>query len=542
MPVGYLALVLHAHLPYVRHPEYEYFLEEEWLYEAVTETYLPLIEVFDRLMADRVPFQLTLTISPPLAAMLEDTLLQQRCLGHLTRLIELAGKECVRTRGDPQLAPLAEFYRLRFESALDLYRNRCQCNLLTAFRQYQHQGVLEIMTCAATHAFLPNYAVQPEVVRAQIQIAADDYRRVFGRDPKGIWLPECGYFPGLDPLLADEDIRFFFTDAHGILHATPRPLYGTYAPVFCPDSGVAAFGRDLESSKQVWSAREGYPGDGDYREFYRDIGYDLDPEYIGPYVQPDGTRKNTGIKYHRITGSVGLGAKLPYHPQQAGRKADLHAGNFMFNRERQIDHASRIMGRPPIIVAPYDAELFGHWWYEGPIWLEYLIRKVAYDQGVFQLITPAEFLRRHDTHQLCAPSFSSWGDQGYASYWLNETNDWIYSHLHQMGFRMIAAAGRYAAPTHLQRRALNQAARELLLAQSSDWAFIMKAGTMVQYAADRTRRHGARLFRLLDDLDSGRVDEVWLSKVEYLDSILPEIDYRKYLPNEELRMQMGGTI
>ncbi|HEY2932942.1 MAG TPA: 1,4-alpha-glucan branching protein domain-containing protein [Acidobacteriota bacterium] len=528
MPIGYLALVLHAHLPFVRHPEYEYFLEEDWLYEAITETYLPLIEIFDKLVYDQVPFQLTMTVSPPLASMLEDSLLQERYRHHLDKLLELSKREIVRTKQDPHFRYLADFYRQRFESARDIYLNRYGGNLMNAFRNYQRLGCLEIITCGATHAFLPNYVVQPQVIRAQIQIAADHYRKVFGCSPKGIWLPECGYFPGVDEFLAEEDIHFFFTDAHGILHAQPRPLYGTYAPVFSPDSGVAAFGRDLESSRQVWSSKEGYPGDPEYREFYRDIGYDLDQDYIAPYVQPDGKRKHTGIKYYRITGDVGLGEKAPYDPYRALHKADLHAGNFMFNRERQIEHLFSAMGKPPIVVAPYDAELFGHWWYEGPIWLEYLIRKTAYDQDVFQLITPANFLRKFDTHQACTPSFSSWGDQGYASYWLNETNDWIYRHLHEMGFRMIEAADGHTNPTMVQRRLLNQAARELLLAESSDWAFIMKAGTMVEYAINRTRRHGARFYRLLDDLRHDRADEEWLKKVEYLDNIFPDIDYRKY--------------
>ena len=529
MPLGYVALVLHAHLPFVRHPEYDYFLEEEWFFEAVTETYLPLIEIFYRMLADRVPFELTMTISPPLASMLEDPLLQERCLQHLDKLLELAGRECMRNRGDGHLAYLADFYRNRFHVARDIYCNRYQCNLLNAFRKYQRLGVLEIVTCGATHAFLPNYSTQPEIVRAQVRIGADHYRRVFSRDPLGIWLPECAYFPGVDEILADENIHFFFTDAHGILHATPRPLYGTFAPVLCPDSGVAAFGRDLQSSRQVWSSREGYPGDPDYREFYRDIGYDLEQEYIAPYVQPNGDRKNTGIKYHRITGDVDLGAKATYDPYRARQKADLHAGNFMFNRERQIEYAHAMMqGRPPIVVAPYDAELFGHWWYEGPLWLEFLIRKSAFDQNVFGLITPANYLRREERHQLCTPSFSSWGDQGYASYWLNGSNDWIYRHLHEMGRRMVAASDRYGDATLLQRRLLNQAARELLLAQSSDWAFIMTAGTVVDYAVDRTRRHASRFFKLLDALGGESVDQAWLGKVEYLDNIFPDVDYRVF--------------
>jgi 1,4-alpha-glucan branching enzyme len=219
--------------------------------------------------------------------------------------------------------------------------------------------------------------------RAQIKIAVEQYEKHFGRRPRGIWLPECGYTPGVDEFLREAGIKFFFTESHGVLHANPRPKYGVFAPIYCP-SGVAAFARDLESSKQVWSAVEGYPGDYDYREFYRDVGFDLDFEYVRPYITPDGKRVQTGMKYYRITGpSLD---KKPYVLARAMEKAASHAGNFMFNRERQIEYLSGLMDRKPIIIAPYDAELYGHWWYEGPEWLNFLIRKIYHDQKTVKLI------------------------------------------------------------------------------------------------------------------------------------------------------------
>ena len=156
--------------------------------------------------------------------------------------------------------------------------------------------------------------------------------------------------------------------------------------------GPAVFGRDWESSKQVWSCGRRLPGDYDYREFYRDIGYDLEYEYIRPYLK-DGIRCNTGIKYHRITGPGNH--KEPYNPRRALDKAAEHAGNFMFNREKQVEYLASKMDRRPIIVAPYDAELFGHWWFEGPAWLDFLIRKIAYDQDVIKLTTPSRYLTEY---------------------------------------------------------------------------------------------------------------------------------------------------
>lgn len=524
MEEGYLSIVLHAHLPYVRHPEHELFLEEQWFFEAMTETYIPLLRVFEGLVSDGVPFRVTISLTPPLLSMMTDPLLQDRYLRHLNRLIELAEKEVERTRWLPEFHDTAQMYRNDFAFSRWFFEEKYGRNIVTAFKRLQDQGHLEIITCGATHGFLP-LMLQKESIRAQIQVAVEQYTRLLGRPPRGIWLPECGYNPGDDEVLREYGIRFFFTDAHGIFHATPRPKYGVFAPVYCP-SGVAAFGRDLESSKQVWSAQEGYPGDPYYREFYRDIGYDLEYDYIRPYIHPNGLRVHTGIKYHRISGKTA--DKQPYIPSVALDRAAAHAGNFMFNREKQVEYLSSIMDRRPIIVSPYDAELFGHWWFEGPKWLDYLLRKIAFDQKSIRTISPIDYLSIYPRNQVATPSMSSWGYKGYCEVWLEGSNDWIYRHLHQAAERMTELANRFPDADGGLRRALNQSARELLLAQSSDWAFIMKTGTMVEYAVKRTRDHIVRFLNLYDQIVSNSIDEGYLSDLEYKDNIFPELDYRIY--------------
>ena len=283
---------------------------------------------------------------------------------------------------------------------------------------------------------------------------------------------------------------------------------------------------------QVWSAEYGYPGDSIYREFYRDIGWDLDYDYIRPYIQATGDRKNTGIKYYRITGKVPLGAKEPYDPAAARERAETHAGNFLFNRAKQLEFLSASFrdGPPPIVISPYDAELYGHWWYEGPIFLDHLIRKAARNQDVLRLQSPVDYLAEHPEQQLAQPPMSSWGAGGYAGVWLDEGNDWIYRYLHKASERMIELARAHHDASGVTRRALNQAARELLLAQSSDWAFIIKTGTMVDYAVRRTREHLLRFSRLYEQVKANGIDEGWLSNVESRDNLFPEIDYRVYRP------------
>ena len=202
----------------------------------------------------------------------------------------------------------------------------------------------------------------------------------------------------------------------------------------------------------------------------------------------------------------------------------------MFNREKQIEHLSAHMDRKPIIVAPYDAELFGHWWFEGPMWIEFLARKICYDQKTVKMITPSEYLGEYPINQMSYPSQSSWGYKGYSEFWLEGSNDWVYRHLHAAGSRMKNLAERFSQElksgnsNSLTRRALNQAARELVLAESSDWPFIMKTGTMVPYAHRRIKQHVGRFNRLYEDLLKDSIDKDFLAEIEWRDNIFYNID------------------
>ncbi|HLI84864.1 MAG TPA: glycogen synthase GlgA [Bryobacteraceae bacterium] len=517
---GYLALILHAHLPYVRHLEHEDFLEENWLFEAITETYVPLLLVLDGLVADGVDFRLTISLTPPLAAMLLDAPLLARYLRRLERTMELAEKEVARTASQPEFELLARLYLRLFSRVHDAFANRYQRNLVGALDRLQQTGKVEVIASAATHGYLPVLSVNPSAVRAQVCLGVEHYRKIFGKSPAGFWLPECGYYPGVDEILRENGIRYTILETHGITRAGRRPAYGVYAPIECP-SGLAAFGRDPDSSRQVWSSEGGYPGDFDYREFYRDIGFDLDLDYIRPYIHPDGIRVDTGIKYYRITGK---GAhKEPYVPEWAERKAAGHAGHFLGARIGQIASLAAGMDRKPIVVAPYDAELFGHWWFEGPRWLDYLIRKIALDQSDIRLTTLSEYLEEYPVNQVATPSLSSWGRNGFNEVWLNGGNDWICRHLHAGAEMMDELCARNPRAAGVARRAIAQAGRELLLAQSSDWAFMINSGDMKEYASTRTKTHLLRLHQLKRQVESKAVDETWLRTLELQDNLFADL-------------------
>jgi 1,4-alpha-glucan branching enzyme len=385
-------------------------------------------------------------------------------------------------------------------------------------------GALEIIGCAATHGLLPLIQQQSRpAARAQVLIGRDAYGDLFQADPTGFWLPECAYAPGVDLILQEANVRWFVLDAHGLLFGNPQPQRAIYAPCYTP-TGPAAFARDRDSSRQIWSAEEGYPGDPAYREFYRDVGFDLPFEHLGPIAR--GVRKFSGVKYHRITG--GKGEKQLYIRAEAEKAADAHAAHFLEQRRAQFRQLAST-GVDPIVVVPFDAELFGHWWFEGPRFLEMFIRKAAFDQKDFRLTTPGEYLATHPTQQTIAPAASSWGDKGHLEVWIDKNNSWIYPHLHIAAERMTKLAnGHQMDASEFDDRVLKQLARELLLAQSSDWAFLMRTGTAIDYATKRTIDHLGRFNKLHDQFVAGQPDEKFLADCEWCDNLFPNLNWRYY--------------
>ncbi|HHN74268.1 MAG TPA: DUF1957 domain-containing protein [Acidobacteria bacterium] len=517
---GALVLVLHAHLPWVRHPELPFYMEEHWLYEAIAETYLPLIEALRALERDGVPARLTIDVSPTVAAMLDDALLRERTLKYFDNLLGLVAKEKRRTAGDDGLHPVVLFYEQRLERLRALFVE-IDRHIPGELARLEQVGLLELATCAGTHPLLPMLMERPGLVRGHVRTAVREHRRLFGRSPRGIWLPECAYAPGLDRYLAEADLRWFIVDAHGLLAADPTPLRGVHAPVYT-EYGVAAFARDLEPARQVWSAEAGYPGDPLYREFYRDVGWDLPLEQVREHIDPDGTRMFTGLKYYRITGRGDH--REPYHPGWARQRAHDHAGHFFDCRVADARRLAERLGVPAVITSPYDAELFGHWWFEGPWFLESLLRKIAYDTDLLDALSPMDVLERWPEQQVVALEASTWGAGGYFDVWLGASNEWCMPHLVGVGERFISQLRRLEGRDAASDRVLAQMAREMMLAQSSDWPFLMSTGTAVDYARRRFIEHVQRFNRLDAMLESGQIDEEFLALCEQRDGLFPSLE------------------
>jgi len=526
MALGTNCIVLHGHLPWVHHPSYEEFLEEDWYLEAMTETYLPLLVVLDDLARDGVPVNLSVGLTPPLLEMFRAPALRTKMDRFLLRRRELAEAEVVRTNGQEPFQSAARHYLRRFGQLWETW-TACGRDPVSAFRKHHEAGRIELLASCATHPVLPLIHTQ-ESRTAQVRIGVTLFREVFGKPPSGFWLPECAYTAGLDDILAAEGIRWVILENHGVTGAQPLPRSGVHRPIRTP-SGVAAFGRDPASSRQVWAQEVGYPGDPEYRELYRDLGFDGAYQHVRTFLHKDGVRRNLGIKYHRVTGKVPLDQKEPWAPTAARERARIHAGNYLWSRGEQVRHLAEEMGEPPCVLSPYDMELFGHWWYEGPWFLDAVFRQNADPdhRAPVRLVTPSQVLREPGSVPRANPGLSTWGENGFLDVWLNEENLWILRHQHEAERRMIERTRDWPDPDPVRRDILDQMLRELLLLQSSDWAFILTRETQVHYARKRTTDHIDRFLRLEAALaDPNSLDQAWFDTVREEDSLLPGIDHR----------------
>ncbi len=590
--IGAFTFVLHSHLPYARLAG-RWPHGEEWIHEAASETYIPLLQTLYDLKEEGIRYRLTLGITPILAEQLsdgdildhfdeyldekiaaaqkdmayfdvaeeievvnEEDVLDQPAAPHvpLTQNIRDVEAEKLRT-SDPHLRYLAEWYKNWFEQIKHAFDVRFNRDIIGAFRQLQEEGYIEITTSAATHGYLPLLS-RDSSIRAQLRTGVSSYERMFGRKPTGIWLPECAYRPayiteggqvrpGLERHLSEHGLKVFFSETHTITGGQPVGVaagdvigpYGaikrryvipaaktapenhstTYQAYYVADtaagpaaeqhSGVAVIGRNNRSGMQVWSANTGYPGDPDYREFHKKAG-------------------TSGMQYWRVTGhKVELGDKDFYHPEWAAYKVEQHAEHFAHLVGDLLREHHQKTGQYGLISSNYDTELFGHWWYEGVSWLGKVLRHLASNPDI-ELTTASRYISEYPPQEVLSIPEGSWGTGGTHFTWDNPETHWMWQPIHEAEARMERLVARYPAPTDDERQVLNQAARELLLLQSSDWPFLVTTGQAREYAIQRFSQHIERFERLISSLEDGTPNHALAEEYWEMDKIFPDIDYR----------------
>ena len=493
--------------------------EESWFFEALSETYIPLLMLFDRLEADHVPFRLGLSLSPLCAHMLCDELLQKKYAAYLDRQIDFGKQEIERLGGKPELCRLARRY---FDQAIDrrtAFLTRYEGNVFKALEHYQRKRNIEFLAVPATHAFLPFLCSYPEAVQAQIETALSFYRYSLGINPHGFWLPELGWSKDIDPFLRSYGFNYTITDSHGFIFGNPPPSRGTFLPVRTPH-GIVVLPRDFCACSDI----AGMQKEGVYRNNSRDIGYELPIEALGSFLARNGARYQTGYKYWQASGE-----DTPYDPDAAQTAAREHARTFLENCCDRLESALRHMKEFPLSLCAFNADCFGQHWHEGPQFLESLFRLAA-GYRELRFMTPSEYLGQQSmsVYEVSLPDFSSWGDNGYAEVWLDSSNDWIYRHLNRSIDRMVELAGRFSRNSNLKERALNQAARELLFAMASDWPSLLHRQECTGYAARQVEDALQNFTTIYEALGSNYINTEWFTNLERRHDIFPAINYRVF--------------
>jgi 1,4-alpha-glucan branching enzyme len=560
MAHGSFTIVLHSHLPWVlHHGRWPHGVD--WLNEATAETYLPLARVLHERARDGRDLGVTLGLTPVLCEQLAHPEFQREFVAYLEQKTAAAAEDRAwfTRSGEGALAELASRWERFYRSSLEDFMGAQGSNLVQRFRRLEERGAIEIITCGATHGYLPLLS-SDTAARGQLRTAVTAHRRHFGRAPRGIWLPECAYRPGgpwrppegspapattrrgIEELLAEQALRYFFVDDHllsggkplgvyadrfAVLHhiardaagGSPRGGHPPYRPYRVGQSDVACFGRDPVTAMQVWSGEHGYPGDGAYLDFHK-------------------KRFPGGHRYWSVTHpKADLAHKQVYQPAAAEQRAPEHAAHFVSLLEHTIGEASRMQRMPPVICAMFDTELFGHWWFEGPRFLGAVFDRCA-EAGI-ETRSAGAILDREPPEESVALPEGSWGDGGGHQVWLNDETRWTWPLVHAAEGRFertaTAAAARAGAADPLLERLLAQAGRELLLLESSDWQFLITTFAARDYAQLRISEH-AEDFDRIAGLAERRIaggplseaDEQFLAECERRDGLFPDFDWRGY--------------
>jgi len=521
-----LIFILDAHLPFIRHPEAPGCVEETWLFNALSYTYLPLLRTCTALETEGVPFRLSVVFSPTLCEMFTDCLLQERYVDTLDKAIDFGFSELDRSADSPETRELIKVHldqlQLNRRDFVEIYEK----NILKKFDYFATHGYIEILATTATACFLPLYTDIPEAINAQIETGLITYRKHFTAIPSGFWLPAMAYAPGLENVLKSYGFQYTILESHGLLFADPPPDTGIFAPAWC-QNGFAVFSRDKLSYEEIADSESGYMANPVYLDVEKDIGFELSEEQLASLFPVSLGRRITGFRYWSKK-TQNMGTSPHYQIDKAHTQLCADAETFLNRHTEVLNKASvALEGEPVSMVCAFPASLFGQDWFEGISWLENLYRLAAARNEIsfsfFSLKLPQK-----PSDKRISPYYSSWAESGYAEEVLNSSNDWMYPYIRKATERMIDLAERFPDDTGLKERALNMAARELLLAQAMDWNVLMNKSDQTEYARRRFEDSVRAFTVVYESLGSNFISTEWLTNTEKSHNLFTEINYRVF--------------
>jgi 1,4-alpha-glucan branching enzyme len=565
MHSGNFVLILHTHLPWVLHhgtaPH-----GVDWLNEAVAECYLPLLNVFNDLLNEGIRPAVTLDISPVLCEQLEHPDFKKAFIVYCDKMIDAARKDredFTQWGYDQHHIWLTQFWEDWFTARKNDFLFKYDSSVIKGLKDLQDKGAIEIMTCGATHGYLPLLGYDKSV-NLQIKAAVENYKKHFGREPRGCWLPECAYRPsyewhtyipvepfhskrlrtGVEQILAAHGIKYFVTDEDliqrinpigvfvsddnnefisvnsenyrqdmGNFDKSPQRIYNVSSSEKTGYGTAAAFTRHQKISMQVWSGELGYPGEPDYLDFHK-------------------KHVNSWLRYWRVTDTkADMMYKTLYHPDWIYDKADKQAMHFIHHVENTSNYDKHLTGKLSTVCTPFDTELFGHWWFEGPEFIRAVLRGLHHSPYV-NAVTATEQLLAVNPREVVALPEGSWGEDNNHHVWSNEENTWTWECIYNDELRLNNLLEKFPVKNlNLnQKRIALQILRELMLLHSSDWQFLIHTQAARDYAEQRFTYHHSDFNRLCDLFEKYenpseilKEDLRYIEETEKRNSIFPEL-------------------
>lgn len=533
-----LVLTIVAHQPYIRHIENEKSraLQNDILFSAISQTYLPLLDVMHRLENDGVDFKLAFVLSPVLCSLLDDEVVQRQYIAWLESRISLGEYEVRRLSSQPEMRANAESCLRKAKKNLYDFRDVYSCNLVAQFAEFARRDRIELLATCGTYAFLPHYGDMTEILNAQVEIGLYSHRHYFGLNPDGFYLPFMGYTPGIEKVLRSYGFSYTIVDIRSMLFSKTVPECGIFAPVSCAvdkktalsSRSLALFAQDSDTPDDL-CGENGFSSCAVYKNQGKDIGFELSGrELVDAGFLDEGDARIPS--YYRYWSNSSDGTEM-YNEGDALVQAEKDAETFLAAKKEKLDAASECMGgRNCSLACVIDAHHLGQDWAEGVDWLEQVIRK----SSVFgmNLSVYSSQIGNQFSLQKIAPYPGAAQGNGYGEDLLDGTNAWMLRYTRKMCSRMVDLSDRFPNETGLKVRLLNLGARELMLAQSGEWAKMIHDGVFPEYAAERFKESIRSFMIVFDSLGSNTVSTEWLTKREKEHTIFPWMNFRLFSPKK----------
>ncbi|MBP5403149.1 MAG: DUF1957 domain-containing protein [Treponema sp.] len=525
-----ISLLINLHHPYIRNAEessLDNAQENALFFEKISNVYIPLLNMLSNLEKDKVEAKIAIVFSSPLCALMSDPSIKKQYVNYLDNLIEFGKKEVLRTKTVKELNKSAVEYLENVMETKRYFTEVYEQNLLKYFSMFFKKGIIEILATCGTYMFMPHYADMSEILNAQVETGLYSVRYYFGMSAEGFFLPELGYAPGIEKTLRMYGVNYTIVPSQSFLLGEVTPENGIFTPARCYNC-LSLFATDKINLK--------YNSNPVYKNKNKDIAWELEPSEITPFIKKGQARTGSGFCYwnnsYSDADSNSKNFKKPefiYNSENAKNQTLIDAEDFVSSYKSRLEEASKIIKNNDVsLTCVFDDEMLYQTWSEGLVWFENVVRKFS-ESGI-KVASFSDLLYDKYSLQKIVPYFASGSAESYGEDYLSNKNGYMLRYLKKACERIVDLAERFPDDSGLKVRLLNLGSRELMLAQSSEWAKMIETDYYADYAKKAFKESIIAFTAVFDALGSNTVSTEWLCNLEKEHPIFPWMNFRIFCP------------